>query len=217
MYLLELTLESSASNVALDEALLDEAARWPEGVLRVWEPKRELVVAGRSSKLEQEIDLARCHAEGVEVVRRSSGGAAIVTGPGCLMYGVVLGYEQHPELRNVTRAHQFVLGRIVESLAQRLEGVTWQGTSDLTYRGRKFSGNSLRCRRDHMLYHGTLLYDFRLARIGELLGRPPREPEYRAGRAHDEFVANLPLSGALLREALIEAWDAREPIVDWPR
>lgn len=215
MLLLESTLESPADNVALDEALLDEAPRWPQGVLRLWEPAQETIVAGRSSRLDQEIDLPRCLREGVPVVRRCSGGATVVAGPGCLMYAVVLGYAEHPELRSVTRAHRYVLERMAAGLSRRLPGVAWQGTSDLTFRGRKFSGNSLRCRREHFLYHGTLLYAFPLARIGQLLKRPPREPEYRAGRAHDDFVTNLPLARETIVEALVEAWDARERLVDW--
>ena len=35
----------------------------------------------------------------------------------------------------------------------------------------KFSGNSLRVRRTHLLYHGTLLYDFSLGRDWSLPGR----------------------------------------------
>ncbi len=35
---------------------------------------------------------------GIPVLRRASGGAAIVIGPGCLMYALVLSYELRPSL-----------------------------------------------------------------------------------------------------------------------
>ncbi len=71
------------------------------------------------------------------------------------------------------------------------------GISDLVLGDRKFSGNSLRCKRDHFLYHGTLLYQFPLEQIGELLKMPARQPNYRQGRPHGEFVMNLPLDATI--------------------
>ena len=45
---------------------------------------------------------------------------------------------------------------------------------------------------------------------------PPRMPDYRAGRPHDGFITNLPLMAEAIRHALLAAWDAREPCLDWP-
>jgi lipoate-protein ligase A len=69
-----------------------------------------------------------------------------------------------------------------------------QGICDLTIDNRKCSGNSLRVARDHVLYHGTLLVDFDLPLLERCLRTPPRQPAYRAERAHGSFVANLPWS-----------------------
>ena len=71
-------------------------------------------------------------------------------------------------------------------------------------------------KRNHLLYHGTLLYDFRLEMIGRCLNMPPRTPDYRQARPHDLFVANLPLDAAALRTALRTAWSDLEPCDDWP-
>ena len=68
-----------------------------------------------------------------------------------------------------------------------------------------------------MLYHGTLLYDFDLRLIETYLRVPPRQPEYRDGRSHREFVANVPLSRAALLRAIDRAWPTEGPLVDWPR
>ncbi len=92
-----------------------------------------------------------------------------------------------------------------------------RGTSDLVIGARKVSGNSLRCKRRHFLYHGTLLYSFPLELISECLAEPPRAPDYRAGRLHAGFVANLPASGFDLRAALAGAWQAEELMTEWPR
>jgi lipoate-protein ligase A len=219
MHLLELTLPTPEANIALDEALLEEAeaAGDEREVLRIWESPQPLVVIGRSSRIEEEVAVARCRELGVPVIRRSSGGAAIVAGPGCLMYAVVLSYARRPQLKNLDEAHRTVLESLAAALARLHAGVCWAGTSDLAIGEHKFSGNSLRCKRSHLVYHGTLLYDFPLALVGELLKTPPRQPEYRQGRAHGEFVANLPLSRAELRSAVLAAFPTDGPLTGWPR
>jgi lipoate-protein ligase A len=216
---LEVTLNTPAENLALDEALLDlcENAPQPVEVLRLWESPQPIVVIGRSSRIDVEVNRGRCANLGIPILRRSSGGTAIVAGRGCLMYGVVLSYELRPELRSIDEAHRFVLGVIAEYLRELLPGVEHQGLSDLAIADQKISGNSMRCKRNGFLYHGTLLYDFPLDLIEACLNMPPRQPEYRAGRSHDDFVMNAPASADDLRQALIAAWDANMEFTDWPR
>jgi lipoate---protein ligase len=216
---LDLSLPTPAENLALDEALLDEAEQGggPSEVLRLWEPLDPFVVVGRSSRLAVEVDLESCRADDTPVLRRCSGGAAVVTGPGCLMYAVVLSYTRRPALRSLEHAHCFVLSMMARALATLDSDVQIVGTSDLARRDRKFSGNSVRCRRDHLLYHGTVLYRFPLELIGRYLRTPPRQPDYRRQRDHDAFVANFPATADQLRRAIREAWGAHEELPAWPR
>jgi lipoate-protein ligase A len=218
MHLLDLTLPAAAENLALDEAILDQAeALGPDWeCLRLWESPEFAVVLGRSSQREVEANVAACEADGVPIVRRSSGGCAVVVGSGCLMYSVVLSYARQPHLHHIDEAHRFVLGHVGEALLELLDGVKFDGTSDLTWQGRKFSGNSLRAKRTHLLYHGTILYGFPLERIGRYLRRPPREPEYRAGRNHAEFLTNVPVEAVRLKSLLAEAFGATSPLAEWP-
>lgn len=218
MRYLDLTLPTPEENLALDEALLDEAeaADQPLETLRVWEPQQIAVVVGRSSQISAEVNAEFCRRAGVAVLRRSSGGAAVVTGPGCLMYALVLSYEVRPELRPVDRAHRFVLGKIAAALEPLAPGAQCRGISDLAIGDRKFSGNSMRCKRRHLIYHGTLLYGFPLDLVSRCLATPPRQPDYRRGRAHELFVMNLSLDAATLRRVLAAAWGADERWDRWP-
>ena len=218
MRYLNLTLPTAAENLALDEALLEEAEAGdaPAETLRLWEPLQPMVVVGRSSQFFVEVRLDACRELGVPVLRRSSGGAAIVAGPGCLMYALVLSYRLRPQLRVLKEAHRWVLGVLAAALGAFVPGVECRGTSDLAIGGRKFSGNSARCRRNHLLYHGTLLYDFPLELVERCLAMPPRMPEYRECRPHEGFVTNLPMRLETIREALVEAYGAREPCDPWP-
>jgi lipoate-protein ligase A len=82
------------------------------------------------------------------------------------------------------------------------------GTSDLAWDGRKVSGNAQQRKARHVLHHGTLLYGFDLPAVARYLNPPEREPPYRAGRPHADFVTNLPTDAATLRRLLITAFGA---------
>jgi lipoate-protein ligase A len=131
------------------------------------------------------------------------------------MYALVLGYAGRHELRAIDAAHRFVLGAIAESLRPAAPAITHRGTSDLAIGDLKCSGNSMRCKRDFFLYHGTLLYDFPLDLIAECLAMPPRQPAYRAGRPHAGFVANLPVSAVALCQSLQGAFAATQRLNHW--
>lgn len=215
---LDLTL-SPAMNLALDDALVEsaEATEAHPEVLRLWEPTSPMVVIGRSSPLAMEVKLDFCKSNNVDVFRRISGGQSVVTGPGCLMYAVLLDYRLRPELRMLDQAHQFVMDQMQTALSSIGIDTEMQGTCDLTFDGRKFSGNALRCRRNWFLYHGTILLDgFDLDLIANCLGNPRRKPEYRGDRSHRDFVTTIPASAADVRTALVKQWNATEEFATPP-
>ena len=214
MLYLDRTLPSAAENLALDEALLLEAEAGRGGeVLRVWEWPGLAVVLGSGCRLAEDVDEAACAADGVPVLRRASGGGTVLLGPGCLLYTLVLDQEREPALTQILPSYRFILGRVAAALGVE---VAQEGISDLALGGRKFSGNAQQRKRRHLLHHGTLLYAFDLGRVGRHLRPPPRQPEYRAGRTHADFLLNLPLSATELKRRLRTAWGADAEQSSWP-
>jgi lipoate-protein ligase A len=234
MKLIRASFASIEQHLALDEALLEQAefefgiaigdeskveipsSECPLECLRVWEMPRVGVVVGRGSKLADEVDLLATSRDQIPVYRRCSGGTSVVVGPGCLMYSVVLSYAHRPHLRMLDQAHRFVMKKIHSCVARFLPEVRIDGTCDLTWNDRKFSGNALRCKRHFLLYHGTLLCRFPIDRIGRYLRQPPRQPDYRRHRSHSEFLTNLDIDPPILAKALEETWDIRESTESLP-
>jgi lipoate-protein ligase A len=245
----DLTLPTPAENLAFDEAILE----WAEEnasrgeFLRLWESPQPMVVVGRSSRVGKEVNEEFCRQEHIPILRRSSGGAAIVTGPGCLMYGLVLSYAVRPELKDITRAHSFILKQLTTAVGPLLSqtgAIACGGTSDLAVESmepgagsrepettqlaprsslpaprssRKFSGNSLRMKRTHLLYHGTLLYAFDLGLIEKCLRMPPRQPDYRRARPHRDFVMNVLATRQQLAAAVVAAFPMASAPTDVPK
>jgi lipoate-protein ligase A len=217
MYFLDVTLSSVAENLALDEALL-LAAESGDGdeVLRVWEWPAPAVVLGSGCRLAEDVDESACTADGVPILRRASGGGTVLLGRGCLLYTLILRYERDPVLSDIRPSYRFILGHLGRALEEGTGSVEQAGVSDLALDDRKFSGNAQQRKRSFFLHHGTLLYDFDLSQIPTYLREPPRQPEYRAGRAHLAFLRNLPLDGEDLKRRLRRVWAADTPLLAWP-
>lgn len=169
---------------------------------RFWQATRPIVVAGRHRPLLQDVQLEACRADAVPVVRRSSGGGTVVLGAGCLNYAVALSLVSRPDLRDVAASFRVILGAIAEVLA--VPGLAVSGT-DLTIQSRKVSGNAQRRGRRAVLHHGTLLFAFDAGLAARYLVEPSRQPAYRAGRPHAEFLTNLPLPVERIQSAVEHA------------
>lgn len=206
MHLLDITLDSVIENIALDEALLLYSEETGEQFLRFWKPQQYAVVMGRSGKLEQETLTEHCRENRIPIYRRPSGGGTILTGPGCLMYATVLNSNCNLQLKQIQGCHDFVLGQMTQAFHQIGIPCLPLGISDLGIGNLKFSGNSLRLKRDSILYHGTLLCEFNLSKIADTLLPPPKQPDYRQSRTHMEFVTNLKRPITEVQSAIIEYW-----------
>jgi lipoate---protein ligase len=177
--------------LAGDQTLFDEVeAGRADRLYRSWRAMQPLVVAGRHRPLADDVELAACRADGVPVIRRASGGGTVVLGAGCLNYAVVLSLVSRPELLDVAHSFAVILDALVEALA--VPGLERRGT-DVSLLGRKVSGNAQRRGRRALLHHGTLLFDFDASLATRYLREPSRQPAYREGRRHGEFLTNIPL------------------------
>ncbi|MBI2889628.1 MAG: hypothetical protein HYY13_02475 [Nitrospirae bacterium] len=140
------------------------------------------------------------------------GGGAVLLAPGCFNYALVLPLEVAPELVTVDGTNAYVLERHRAAFAKVVgEGVRVQCCTDLALGDRKFSGNAQRRRRRAVLFHGTILLSMDLDLVKACLPMPSRQPRYRRGRAHRDFLVNLGIGTGEARAALAEAWGAREP------
>ena len=77
---LDLTLPTPAENLACDEALLDwcDGGASAEGILRLWEAREPFIVLGYANHAAAAADLDACRAHGIPVLRRCSGGGAVL-------------------------------------------------------------------------------------------------------------------------------------------
>lgn len=222
MEFLDLTLLTAAENLACDEALLD----WREenggnGILRFWESRETFVVAGYANKIEAEVNVANCETAKIPIFRRCSGGGTVLQGAGCLNYALILQIAENSPLSEISGANKYIMARnrdAIQSIMGESLPIKVQGHTDLASLNgslsifRKFSGNSQRRHKAFLLFHGTFLLNFNLELVGKFLKFPSRQPDYRADRGHGDFLTNLNVPAAPVKEAMKKIWNATTPM-----
>lgn len=172
-----------------DDTLLERTRKDRKRRIHVYVPEQVQVVMGRGSRPEAELQGHACAEDSVPVLRRRGGGCAVVLDSGNVVVAVT---EYAPGFGN-NKAH---LKRLGQWLMHGLEmlgvtGLEQNGISDLTCGGRKVGGSCLHRSRDTLLYSASLLVNPDLSLMERYLKPPPREPDYRRGRSHREFVGTL--------------------------
>ncbi len=163
-------------------------------MVRVEEAREIVVVLSRSRDPEREVFLDRCRADGVAVVVRPSGGGAVVLAPGVVAASVVVVAD--PRVRFPEPYFRSFCGAVGGALATcGVVGLEVRGTSDLTLGDRKVAGSSLRLWQGWVLFQVSVLVDADVGMLERYLRAPSREPAYRQGRPHREFVITLRAAG----------------------
>ncbi len=196
-------------NLEYDDEILRRADTAESGeVLRFWQAPSVFIVLGRTCREELEVNAAACRQDRVPVLRRSSGGGTVVQGPGCLNFSLILSKARHPEIASITRSYQYILSRVIAALGACGVAAELRPLCDLVLSAneKKFSGNAQRRGHRYILHHGTLLHGMDLSLVPRYLCMPPKMPDYRQGRAHEDFVTNVALDVPAFKEALARVW-----------
>jgi lipoate-protein ligase A len=208
-----------ATNMALDEALLRGRVRGASGpTVRFYGWRPAAVSLGYAQPLDETVDRARCQALGIGLVRRPTGGSAILHEPPDreVTYAVVAREGDFPGADDVLETYR-VLGQGLAAGLARL-GVAAElvplvrgrpgptpafcfgraGAYEIAVGGRKLAGSAQRRQRGCFLQHGSVLQDADPARVRAVF---PREADPLAGMT----TLAQALGGAPGFDAIVEA------------
>lgn len=165
-----------------------------ETVFHIWQPDNTYIVLGRSNRdLSQSVHTEQAQNDHVEIYKRPSGGEAVVLSPDMLVISVKL------PLENTLKTHQYfryINHAIIRALKRAgIKNLKEKGISDIAIGPKKILGSSIYRKSDAIFYHAVLNISEPVSTISRYLKHPSREPDYRNGRDHDEFVTSLSKEG----------------------
>ncbi|MBX9703249.1 MAG: hypothetical protein K2X39_03765, partial [Silvanigrellaceae bacterium] len=158
-------------------------------LFRFFETKRRVVVLSSSNNPSIELNLSACKEENIPILRRKGGGGTVVLGKGC----VVLTFAFYAkDLFGNKKYFSLINALWIEALgALGVKNLSQQGISDICYQQKKIAGTSIFRKKHLLVYQGSLLVCPEMNGIERLLAHPSREPDYRHGRSHSEFLTSL--------------------------
>lgn len=181
--------------VTLTEYDLPDAFLFSEGTtgILVWHPQETVIVLGQSNSIETSLYTETVAADDIRVTKRPSGGETVILTPATIAFTVA---RQFPSPIQFTEFFRMVNGVVMEGLAEMgVTGLGSKGISDITIGNRKILGSSMRKVGNKLVYHAVLNLAEDPSLFTRYLRHPRREPDYRAGRKHHDFVTSVANEG----------------------
>lgn len=152
------------------------------------------IVLGISGKVAEMVDAERAAHAKVPVIKRFTGGGTIVCDVDTLFVSFIIADGVLPEVQPYPDPIlQWTGGVYADALRACGASGFAIHANDYCIDQLKFGGNAQAISGKRWLHHTSLLWQFDHERMS-LLKMPPRQPEYRKGRMHGDFVRGLSAS-----------------------
>lgn len=154
-----------------------------------WIPDKTYIVLGASNRAEDALYVDNVEQDHITVLKRPSGGQTVMLTPNNLVIAVVFIDPKSLQPKDVfERINKIIIAAIEKAGISHL---SMKGISDIAVDGKKISGSAIYRRKDALLYHAVLNMGEHAITFEKYLKHPSKEPDYRQGRSHSEFVTSL--------------------------
>ena len=170
-------------NMAFDEYCL-ESLPVDEPVFFLWQ-NRPAVIVGFNQEVNTEVNLDYLKENGIDLVRRVTGGGAVYHDLGNLNYTIVGRSE------DLERDYPEYAALMMKALQALGVPATLSGRNDILVDGKKVSGFAKRVCKNRLMVHGTLMYDVNLDVLTNVLNPSSTKLQSKGIASVRSRVANL--------------------------
>lgn len=197
--------EAPPMNLALDEVLtktVGRGARVP--TLRFWAWSAPCVVLGRFQSVRNEVQIENALANGVQLVRRISGGGAMFIEPPLAITYSIHVPPDFVEGLSFPQSYAFFDSWVIEALRDLGIDAWYEPLNDITSSGGKIGGAAQARRFGGVLHHTTMAYDMNMPAMLQTLRIGQEKLSDKGLRSADKRVGPLRQQTNLPRETIIE-------------
>ncbi len=206
----ETGFNSAALNMAIDEALIESVGEVP--ILRIYGWRPAAVSIGYFQSMNEEVDFTKCKEIGVDIVRRLTGGGAVLH-----EYELTYSFISRRYPQNIVESYKWICDAIVISINRLGFDASFVPLNDIVIAGKKVSGNAQTRRKGVLLQHGTILLDVNVDKMFSVLKVPSEKLRDKiikdvkervtslAGTTYDDMATSLKASFAAKFEAKLIA------------
>jgi lipoate---protein ligase len=196
----------AAQNMAIDEALTESVGEVP--ILRIYGWRPAAVSIGYFQSMNEEVDFTKCREIGVDIVRRLTGGGAVLH-----EYELTYSFISRRYPQNIVESYKWICDAIVISINRLGFDASFVPLNDIVIAGKKVSGNAQTRRKGVLLQHGTILLGVDVNKMFSVLKVPSEKLRDKiikdvkervtslAGTTYDNMATSLKTSFAAKFEA----------------
>ena len=170
-------------NMAFDEYCL-ESLSINEPVFYLWQ-NRPAVIVGFNQEVNTEVNLDYLKENGIDLVRRVTGGGAVYHDLGNLNYTIV---GRSEDLERDYPEYASIMAKALQKLGVP---ATLSGRNDILVEGRKVSGFAKRVCKNRLMVHGTLMYNVDVDVLTKVLNPSNTKLQSKGIASVRSRVANL--------------------------
>lgn len=171
-------------------------------VFAPWLPSGLTAAVGISQTPDRELYVDTLRQEGVTLLRRQSGGGAVLLHPGVLCWESMADIQDIERLggkgADIRQSYAVLCQPVLTALRSLGVDAFQAGICDISVRVdaidgdiRKVAGTAQLRRRSKVLVHGSLLVSPDLPLMERCLRFPSEQPDYRQGRSHSDFCLGI--------------------------
>ena len=174
--------------MGLDQALMSTVDEFIP-VLRLYGWKPSAVSIGYFQSLEQEVDVKKCEDLGIDVVRR-------ITGGGAVLHEQELTYSFITKIfpADIEESYKLICEPVVMCIKKLGFDAKFSPINDIIVKNKKVSGNAQTRRNNVLLQHGTILLDIDIDKMFSVLKVPSEKIKDKAIQDVKERVMGLKVS-----------------------
>jgi lipoate-protein ligase A len=159
----------------------------------IWQPGFLAIILGQSNKAMDSLYMDRVIQDNVPVYKRPSGGETVILSPKTLVISIA---KRGDQLKSPTKYFRAYNEQIIAALTNLgIQNLRSDGISDICIGEKKILGSSIYRNKDLVLYHAVLNIGEKVDTIQFYLKHPLKEPDYRKGRSHKDFVTSINAMG----------------------
>lgn len=190
--------------MALDDVLTQRVAAGGRPTLRFWEWERPAVVIGRFQAVRDEVFEDMADKNGVQVVRRDTGGGAMFTQPGrVITYSVSLP-EQDVESDGITESYRELEDWSITALNEIGVDASHKPVNDIVHGEQKIGGSAQARRNNTVLHHTMMAYDMDIETMLKVLKIGKEKISDKAIQSAEKRVSPIATLVDTPREEVIE-------------
>jgi len=159
----------------------------------IWIPDKVYIVLGASNHPDDALNIENVLKDKIPVLKRPSGGQTVILTPNNIIIAAVFFDKKTSHPKEVFEQINKLIISTIEKTGIR--NLSLMGISDIAISGKKILGSAIYRSKDALLYHAVLNLGEPSVTFERYLKHPSKEPDYRHGRSHSEFVTSLKEKG----------------------